>query len=73
VSAGTPGSAGVDAWLVVVEQDGGVRARTVTGEANHAWVRGLRPGTTYGYRVLVDGESWTARHGHDWTPRAWLR
>jgi tartrate-resistant acid phosphatase type 5 len=57
------------AAVEVFDRDGVVAARTVTDEANHAWVRGLRPGTTYGYRVLVDGEPWTARQSQDWTPR----
>jgi tartrate-resistant acid phosphatase type 5 len=57
------------AAVEVVDQDGAVVARTVTDEANHAWVHGLRPATTYGYRVLVDGEPWTASQRYDWTPR----
>lgn len=57
------------ATVEVFNQDGVVVARTVTDEVNHAWVRGLRPATTYGYRVLVDGEPWTSRQRHDWTPQ----
>src|SRR6185503_15907500 len=44
--------------------------RTVTDEANHAWVEGLRPSTTYRYRVVVDGEPWGAGERFDWMPGA---
>ncbi|MDY7099871.1 MAG: metallophosphoesterase [Actinomycetota bacterium] len=35
-------------------------AEVATDEANHAWVRGLEPGTLYRYRVLVDGDEWAS-------------
>jgi tartrate-resistant acid phosphatase type 5 len=56
------------AAVEVLDGDGTVVARTATEEANHAWVQGLRPGTTYRYRVLVDGEQWGAGDRYDWTP-----
>src|SRR5215207_1199399 len=39
----------------VLDLDGKVLGRTATDATNHAWVEGLIPGTTYRYRVLVDG------------------
>lgn len=57
------------ATVEVTDQDGVVVARTVTDEVNHAWVQGLRPATTYGYRVVIDGKPWTAGQRRDWTPQ----
>jgi tartrate-resistant acid phosphatase type 5 len=54
------------AAVEVVDGDGAIVGRAVTDEANHAWVRGLRPATTYRYRVLVDGEPWGAGERFDW-------
>jgi hypothetical protein len=42
----------------VIDGAGAIVGRTVTDEANHAWVHGLRPATTYRYRVLVVGVPW---------------
>ena len=56
------------AAVEVVDGDGTTVARTVTDETNHAWVEGLRPATTYRYRVLVDGEPWGAGERFDWVP-----
>src|ERR671910_751979 len=52
----------------VLDGEGHVVARTATDDANHAWVEGLRPATTYRYRVLVDGEPWGAGERVDWAP-----
>lgn len=54
------------AAVEVLDGDGAIAGRTVTDEANHAWVQGLRPATTYRYRVLVDGEPWGAGERFDW-------
>src|SRR5215212_8004013 len=63
------------AAVEVFDGEGAIVGRAVTDEANHAWVHGLRPATTYRYRVLVDGEPWGAGERFDWTPetlgRAW--
>ena len=56
------------AAVEVVDGAGTIVGRTVTDEANHAWVQGLRPATTYRYRVLVDGGPWGAQERFDWTP-----
>jgi tartrate-resistant acid phosphatase type 5 len=56
------------AVVEVVDGDGTIAGRTVTDEANHVWVEGLRPATTYRYRVLVDGEPWGAGERRDWRP-----
>ena len=41
------------AEVEVLDADGAVAARAVTSEANHIWVNGLRPATTY--RLPVPG------------------
>lgn len=56
------------AAVEVLDADGTVVARQATDDANHVWVEGLRPSTTYRYRVLVDGEPWGAADRHDWAP-----
>ena len=56
------------AAVEVLDDDGDVVARTVVDEANHAWVEGLRPATTYRYRVVIDGEPWAAGERFDWSP-----
>lgn len=33
---------------------------------NHAWVEGLKPNTTYQYRVFVKGEPWAEEERRDW-------
>ena len=56
-----------DAEVEVVElQTGEVAARARTSEANHVWVRGLRPDTAYRYRVTIDGEPWAEGPRRDW-------
>lgn len=60
------------AAVEVVDGDGRIVAREVVDGANHAWVEGLRPATTYGYRVLVDGTPWAGAERHDWAPDALL-
>ena len=56
------------AAVEVLDGDGRLAGRAVTGDANHAWVPGLRPATTYRYRVLIDGEPWAAGDRFDWSP-----
>jgi tartrate-resistant acid phosphatase type 5 len=56
------------AAVEVVDGDGQVVAREAVQDANHVWVEGLRPATTYCYRVLVDGEPWGVADRHDWAP-----
>ncbi len=56
------------AAVEVYDGDGTIVGRTVTDEANHAWLHGLLPATTYRYRVLVDGEPWGAGERFDWAP-----
>ena len=58
------GSAAVE----VLDLDGEVVARATTDGANHVWVEGLAPGTTYRYRVVVDGEPWGQGPRRDWSP-----
>lgn len=58
-----------DALVEVVElATDEVVAEARTDEANHAWIRGLRPDTRYRYRVTVDGEPWAAGPRRDWVP-----
>jgi tartrate-resistant acid phosphatase type 5 len=33
---------------------------------NHAWVEGLKPDTTYQYRLIVKGEPWAEEERRDW-------
>ncbi len=54
------------AVVEVLDGEGAIAGRAVTDESNHVWVEGLRPGTTYRYRVLVDGEQWAAGERFDW-------
>ena len=42
---------------------------TVTDAANHCWVTGLTPGTTYTYRVIVNDEEWAEGERWDWSPQ----
>lgn len=56
------------AAVEVVDPDGEIVARAVTDEANHVWVQGLSPATTYRYRVLVDGQPWSMGQRYDWAP-----
>ena len=46
------------AVVEVLDGDGTVVARAATEEANHVWVDGLRPASTYRYRVWIEGEPW---------------
>jgi len=54
------------AEVEILGEDGEVASRAVTDEANHVWVTGLRPATTYRYRVAVDGRPWGAGRRWDW-------
>ena len=56
------------AEVEVLDADGAVAARAVTSEANHIWVNGLRPATTYRYRVRVNNEPWAEGQRFDWAP-----
>jgi transposase InsO family protein len=56
------------AEVEVLDSDGAVAARAVTSEANHIWVNGLRPATTYRYRVRVNNEPWAEGQRFDWAP-----
>jgi tartrate-resistant acid phosphatase type 5 len=56
------------AAVEVVDGEGRVVAREAVDDANHVWVDGLRPATTYRYRVVVDGEPWGVADRHDWAP-----
>jgi tartrate-resistant acid phosphatase type 5 len=56
------------AAVEVLDGDGQIVERTLTDEVNHAWVHGLRPATTYRYRVLVNGEPWSEGERSDGTP-----
>lgn len=56
------------AAVEVLDDDGAIVARTAVDDANHAWVEGLTPATTYRYRVLIDGEPWAVGERFDWSP-----
>jgi tartrate-resistant acid phosphatase type 5 len=56
------------AEVEVLDDDGATAARAVTSEANHVWVNGLRPATTYRYRVRVNNEPWAQGQRFDWAP-----
>ena len=56
------------AAVEAVDADGTVVARSTTEDANHAWLEGLAPGTTYRYQVTVDGEPWGQGPRRDWSP-----
>jgi hypothetical protein len=56
------------AAVEVLDAEGRVVAREATDDANHVWVEGLAPSTTYRYRVLIDGEPWGVADRHDWAP-----
>lgn len=55
-----------DARVQVFDDDGRVVASAETSEANHVWVRGLRPATTYRYEVTVDGRPWAPEECQRW-------
>ena len=54
------------AVVEVLDGDGTVVARAATEEANHVWVDGLHPASTYRYRVSVEGEPWAGGQRCDW-------
>ena len=56
------------AAVEVLDGEGRVVARQAADGVNHVWVEGLRPATTYRYRVLVDGAEWGAGERRDWVP-----
>jgi len=56
------------AAVEVLDGDGDVVAREVVDDANHVWVEGLTPATTYRYRVVIDGVPWDAADRNDWAP-----
>jgi hypothetical protein len=60
---------GSTAAVEVLDAEGEIVAREAVDDANHVWVEGLRPATTYRYRVVVDGQPWGAAERHDWAPR----
>ena len=45
-----------EAVVEVLDDAGDVVAREVATDANHAWVEGLEPDTSYTYRVTVDAD-----------------
>jgi hypothetical protein len=51
-----------------LDPDGDVVARSTTDEANHVWLEGLAPGTTYRYEVTLEGEPWGQGLRRDWSP-----
>ncbi|HET9611311.1 MAG TPA: metallophosphoesterase [Acidimicrobiales bacterium] len=58
------------AAVEVLDGDGRIVAREAVDDANHVWVEGLEPATTYRYRVVVDGAPWAGGDRHDWAPEA---
>ncbi len=56
------------AAVEAVDADGVVVARATTDRANHVWVEGLTPGTTYRYEVTVEGAPWGRGPRRDWSP-----
>lgn len=58
------------AAVEVLDGDGRIVAREPVDDANHVWIEGLEPATTYHYRVLVDGAPWGGGDRHDWAPEA---
>ena len=56
------------AAVEVLDGDGCTVAREVVDDANHVWIEGLEPATTYRYRVLIDGEPWGEADRYDWAP-----
>lgn len=56
------------AAVEVLDRDGRIVAREAVDDANHVWIEGLEPATTYRYRLLVDGEPWAGAERHDWAP-----
>ena len=50
----------------VSDEDGRVVATGETRSANHVWVTGLEPDTTYRYRVMVNGREWAGGSRRDW-------
>jgi hypothetical protein len=56
------------AAVEVLDAEGRIVAREAVDDANHVWIEGLEPATTYGYRVLVGGETWGVADRHDWAP-----
>ena len=56
------------AAVEILDRDGDLVVRSTTDRANHLWVEGLAPGTTYRYRVVVEGQEWGAGSRRDWSP-----
>jgi hypothetical protein len=56
------------AAVEVLDAEGRIVAREAVDDVNHVWIEGLEPATTYGYRVLVGGETWGVADRHDWAP-----
>lgn len=56
------------AIVEVRDQGGRVVAEAVTDQANHVWISGLEPDTTYRYVVRVKGEEWASGTRLDWDP-----
>ena len=54
------------AVVEVIDEAGRVVSRAVSDDRNHVWLTGLRPDTSYHYRVLVDGRPWLGERHHDW-------
>ncbi|MDQ4007044.1 MAG: metallophosphoesterase, partial [Actinomycetota bacterium] len=59
-----------EARVEVSDTGGHVVATAATRTRTWVWVQGLRPGTDYTYRVLVDGEEWAVGERCDWVPVA---
>ena len=57
------------ARVEVFDAAGALVSTTITDAANHCWVTGLTPATTYTYRVIVNNEEWAEGERWDWSPR----
>ena len=54
------------AQVEVSDEAGRVVARGETRTANHVWISGLEPDTSYRYRVTVNGHEWAGGPRRDW-------
>jgi len=65
-SIGASSSPYGDATVDVFDGEGQRVASASTSDANHVWVRGLRPGTEHRYEITVDGRPWVPPECRRW-------
>ena len=57
------------ARVEVYDESGRTAATATTEVANHCWLSGLAPDTSYTYKVFVKGQEWASGERWDWSPK----